>query len=147
MSGKLTLWGAGEFLNTFFSQTAAPPTSFYMALITDIAPTPYLSGAELSEPDADDYQRLEIPNVLENWSNAGQIQVMVLNVDLAFPAATSDWGTVSWWALCNAQADGYPYAIGNFDSPDSVLTGDVVQISAGNIAISLGPFFTEDVNG
>ena len=56
MAGRLTIWGAGELLTTFFGNLDAakdPPSAFYLALVRLIAPTPYMSGAELDEPDGD----------------------------------------------------------------------------------------------
>lgn len=143
MAGQITLWGADQFLNSFFSKTSAPPDSFWLALITDTVPTPYLSGAELAEPTADDYSRLEIPNDSVNWSNDGQVQVMMLDQDISFSSATSDWGQISFWAITNAIADGNPYFIGDFDTSQFISTGDAVAIAAGNITVSIGPFYAQ----
>lgn len=143
MAGSLTLWGAGQLLNTFFTGTAEVPTSLWLALVKDVPPTPYISGAELDEVDAEDYARLEIPNDSVHWSNDGQVQVMALDEDVSFATATSDWGVIKYWALCNASADGYNYFVGSFENPDTVLTGDVVLIPAANISVALGPFFVD----
>ena len=51
MAGRLTIWGAGELLTTYFANAPAEaPGFFWLALIREIAPTPYISGAELDEP-------------------------------------------------------------------------------------------------
>jgi hypothetical protein len=144
MAGKITLWGAGELLRTFFSGLSTPPDAFYLALVKDIAPTPYVSGAELSEPDFEEYARVQIPNDSLTWTNEGQVQTMVCEADVEFIAALQDWGTVRFWAICNAPVDGYVYFVGNFEDPEIISTGDSVLVSAGNLSVSLGPFFSEE---
>jgi hypothetical protein len=143
VSGKITLWGAGELLNTFFSRTAEPPPIFYVALIKDVAPTPFLSGAELDEPDAPEYERVAVVNETSVWSNEGAIQITVCETDLTFTTAQEDWGTIRYWAICNAVVDGFIYMIGKFAEPDVIDTGDTVMIPSGTLSVSLGPFFNE----
>jgi len=142
--GRITLWGAGEILNVFFSQTADPPPVIYLALIKDVAPTPYVSGAELDEPTAAEYARVGITSNHLNWTNEGAIQIMVCEADLSFATAQEDWGTIRYWALCNAEVDGFVYFVGNFDDPEIVNDGDTVIVSGGDLTVSLGPFFSEE---
>lgn len=144
MAGQITLWGAGQLLNTFFSQTVEPPQSFYLALVLDVAPTPFISGAELDEPTLAEYGRVEIPNDAVTWTNDGQIQVMMCEADLSFVTAIDDWGTIRYWAVCNAPVDGNIYFIGSFDDPEVISAGDTAVVSAGNLSVSVGPFFSEE---
>lgn len=144
MAGRITLWGAGQLLRTFFSQTGEPPPSFWLALVRDVAPTPYLSGSELDEPDADEYIRAEVPNDNIYWNNDGQIQVVSCEEDITFVTAVEDWGTIRYWALCNASEDGYVYFVGDFEDFEVVEAGDTVEVAAGNLSISIGPFFSEE---
>lgn len=142
MAGKLTLWGAGEILTSFFSKTAEPPPAFYLAAIKDIAPTPYISGSELDEPDSDaGYERVEIFNDSVTWTNEGQIQVMTCEIDCEFLTATEDWGAIRYWALCNAPVEGYCYFVGDFDAPAVIYTSDQLVVESGDLSVSLGPFF------
>jgi hypothetical protein len=144
MAGKITLWGAGEILRTFFSRTGEPPPNFYLALIKDIPPTPYLSGTELDEPDFEEYNRFEIPNDDIAWTNEGQIQIMVCETDIAFTEAVETWGTIRYWALCNAPVDGFVYFIGDFERPSLIDVGDTVVVNPGDLSVSLGPFFFKE---
>lgn len=144
MAGRITLWGAGELLRTFFGQIADPPPNFYLALIREMAPTPYVSGVELDEPESDDYQRVAVPNDQLTWSNDGQIHIMSCETDIEFVQAQEDWGTVRYWALCNALVDGYVYFIGDFETPDVVFADETVIIDAGELTVSLGPFFLKE---
>lgn len=141
MAGRLTQWGAGELILSYFSRTSEPPASFWLALVKETAPTLYISGAELDEPENTDYARVEIPNDYLNWSNESQPQVVVNDSDVLYVAATSDWGVLKYWALTNASVDGFNYFVGELEEPMNVLTGDTPMLGAGDLSVSLGPFF------
>ena len=142
MAGKLTLWGAGEMLRVMFSRSTSAPPSFYLALIKDVAPTPYISGSELDEPTAAEYARVEIPNEISVWNNDSQINVIVCDTDINYVTAIEDWGTIRYWALCNAPVEGYVYMVGDFASPNAVNSGNTASVPAGNLTASLGPFYS-----
>ena len=144
MSGRITLWGAGELLSSFLGKKSEPPTDFYLAAIGSVPPTPYVSGAELNEPVSGGYARLKIPNTVEFWSNLGQIQVSILNADVQFAPATGDWGTMRYWALCNAAAEGFVYFVGSLDSPVTINNSDILAVGAGDLGVTVGPFFTTE---
>jgi hypothetical protein len=144
VSGQLTVWGAGQILTSYFNATNTPPTSFYLALIRIVAPTPYMSGAELDEPTNADYARLQIENDLAHWSNTSQPQTIVNMVPAQFITATSDWGQINYWALTNAAVDGYNLLVGTLETPVLIHAGDTASFEAGDITASLGPFFMAD---
>lgn len=146
MAGRLSLWGAGELLQSFFGRSAEPPQSFYLALIKSTAPTPYVSGAELDEPSSDDgYQRVEITNEVTSWADSTGVLHVVANVDdLFYVTALNDWGRISFWALCNQQEGGYVYCMGDMEEELFVYAGDQAVISAGELSLELGPFFTDE---
>lgn len=141
MTGQLTLYGAGELLNSFFGRGATPPNSFYLALIKDVAPTPYVNGNELDEPIGGGYARAEVPNDAGTWSNAGALNITGLQTTIEFVTATADWGTIRYWALCNDIVSGSPYFVGQLDSPQVVLNGEIAQVDPGDLDVELGPFF------
>jgi hypothetical protein len=142
MAGRITLWGAGQLISTYFGQAQPVPSAFYLALIKNIPPTPYVSGAELDEPIGLGYGRAEIPNNLSYFSNAGQIQVSILNRDITFAPATGDWGDLRYWALCNASVDGFVFAIGSLETQMRISNSDTVLVGAGDLGVTVGPFFT-----
>lgn len=142
MAGRITLWGAGQLISTMFGRAQEVPASYHLAMIKTIPPTPYVSGAELDEPIGMGYGRVEIPNNLTYWSNQGQIQVGILNADANYAQATGDWGDLKYWALCNATVDGYVYFIGSLETPIRVNNADTVQVQAGDLGVTVGPFFT-----
>lgn len=146
MSGRLSLWGAGQILRTFFGRTAEPPPNFYLALVRDIAPTPYMSGSELDEPEVEaGYGRVAIPNEATSWdSEEGLLHVTSNLLDFSFVTATIDWGRIGYWALCNADVEGYTYFIGEMEEELIVLAGDQPVLGADELVVELGPFFTEE---
>lgn len=144
MAGRLTIWGAGQLLTSYFSKTATPPPTFYLALIRTIAPTPYVSGAELDEPANTDYARVLIENDLAHWGNSSQPQILNNKMPAQFVTATSDWGQIRYWALCNASVDGYNFAIGDLTNPVVVHAGDQPVFAAGDLSFTLGPFLLDE---
>jgi len=144
MSGRLTIWGAQQLLTVYFSQYATPPLDFYLALIKDVAPTPFLDGTELDEPLATDYARILVPNDQLNWANDSEPQVVYNTQPLAFTVATSDWGLMNFWALCDSPTDGNLVLVGDLEQPLQILTGDQAAFDEGDLTIVLGPFYQPD---
>ena len=138
------MWGAGQLLTNYLSQTGAPPSSFYLALICDTPPDPYNDGTELDEPPADDYARIEIVNDRLNWSNENQTNVVMNLLPAQFITSVTDWGKINYWALCDSPVDGNNLLVGLLDTPVYVNAGDQVVIDVGDISMSLGPFFMVD---
>lgn len=141
VTGQLTVFGASQLLNSFFGKGVVAPNTFYLALIKDIAPTPYVSGNELDEPTGGAYARAAVPNDVVTWSNAGALNITALQIEINFIAATANWGTIRYWALCDALSGGNPYFVGQLDSPQAVLLGEVATINPGDLSVELGPFF------
>lgn len=141
MAGRLTVWGASQLLTTYFSQRTEPPPDLYVALIKTIAPTPFLDGSELDEPENVDYARVAIPNNVANWYNDSQPQEIYNANDVPFITATSTWGMVRYWALCNAPVDGYNLLVGDLETPVMVEAGDQVVLGAADLSVTLGPFY------
>jgi hypothetical protein len=141
MPGRLTVWGAEQLLTTYFGQGTEPPPDFYLALIRETAPNPYITGSELDEPEAEDYQRVALSNDLEGWANDSQPQEIYNAVPHQFITAQSDWGMIRYWALTNAPVDGYNLIVGDLETPVLIVAGDQVSFEEGDLSVSLGPFF------
>lgn len=143
MAGRITLWGASQMLQCFFTKEITPPESFYMALIKEVPPTPFVSGSEIDEPVGGGYQRVEIDNDLGYWFNDVQPQVIASGQDIAFLPATEDWGRIKHWALCDSPSGGNLYFIGSVEDANLIVnSGNSVTIATGGLTVSLGPFFT-----
>lgn len=145
MAGRLSLWGAGELLRTYISKTAGPPPSFWLALIKAESPTPYMVGAELDEPDFASYARVEIPNNSTNWESTDQLHILFNANPVIFVTAQERWGRIGYWALCNAETEGYVFSCGEMETGLTVAKDDQVVVAAGEIVTELGPFFTDEV--
>jgi hypothetical protein len=146
MPGRLTVWGAGQILTSYWGRTTTPPSGFYLAVIKAIPPSPYMSGSELDEPEATDYQRVRVENDLANWSNASQPQEISNVRAVKFITAVSDWGSIKYWALCSAEVDGFNLLVGNLENPVVINEGDQLELSEGDLSVSLGPFFMVEEN-
>lgn len=146
MAGRLSLWGAGQILRSWFGRTTEPPPNYYLALVREIAPTPYMSGSELDEPLVEDgYIRVAIPNEAVEWdSEEGLLHVTSNTNEFPFVTATADWGRIGYWALCNADVGGYTYFIGEMEEEQIILAGDQAVLGADELTLELGPFFTEE---
>lgn len=144
MSGRITLWGAGQLMSAYFGKGAPIPDTFYLAAMKTTPPSPYVSGSELDEPTGGGYQRLAIPNNGIYWTNTGQIQVALLNTDVTFAAATASWGELRYWALCNASVEGFAYFVGTLETPVTINVTDSLQVGAGDLGVSVGPFFAAE---
>lgn len=143
MAGRPTLWGAKEFLKSFFGQTTNPPANFYLALVQETPPNPFISGTELDEPVGMAYARKVIPNNSTNWSNTGitnQLHLVSNQLELAFTAATGEWGAIGYWALCDASTAGNVYFYGQLEQPVFIGDGDQAIVPALDLVIELGPF-------
>jgi hypothetical protein len=148
MAGRPTLWGAGQLLYSFFSKTAEPPPNFYLTLVRDIQPNPYVAGSELDEPTVEEgFQRAVLPNNSDVWGDleAGTLHLVGNETTVEFITATQDLGTFRYWALCNAEVDGYVYFYGELEEPMLIATGDQPVLEAGELVIELGPFFLDEL--
>ena len=141
MSGRLTVWGANQLLTSYFTISTTPPPNFYLALIKEIAPTPYMVGSELDEPDNAEYTRVMIENDAVHWANDSQPQEIYNSLQVDFMTAITDWGTIRYWALCNAEVDGFNFLVGNLEDPVLIMTGDQLSFAEGDLSVALGPFF------
>lgn len=146
MAGRVSVIGAQTVLNAFFSKSQEAPDSFYLALIREVAPTPYLSGEELDEIAGLGYQRAEIPNDTDNWSNTSQPFTVANAQDITFSPATDDWGAIRYWALTSSPAGGVVYFAGDMENQLYINNGDQVLIAEGTLSVSLGPFFAATDN-
>lgn len=137
-----TLWGAHQLATMLFSRQASPPQEFYLALIAETEPDPFITGVELDEPFEGGYQRLLLPNDTTIWGS--NLDSIITNmVELRFAAATEDWGTVNFWALCSAPTAGFVYLFGEFVDPLYVSINDEVVIDPGLVQLEFSDIYQE----
>lgn len=139
-TGGVSLWGATQLLGEFFGRRIDWPTTFYLALIRTTAPGPFTEGGELDEPDsALGYLRATVPNDEITWTMDNEVAANTN--DIAFAAATGDWGFLRYWALLNTDTGGQIYFYGDFGEAVPGAATDELIVPAGTLNIVLGPIF------
>jgi len=115
------------FMKTAFSQ----PSYIYVALSTA---DPGEDGSGLSEPSGNGYARVQTSG--SDWNNAsgGHIDNAV---DIEFPEATGDWGTITHFALLDADTGGNLLAYGSLSQSKTIGSGDTAKFKAGDLDITL----------
>ena len=100
----------------------------------------------ITEP-ADGYSRQSFDNIEDNWTQAElqdpdhdeeithQIAHKVLETDIVFPEATSDWGVITHFFL--ADTNNNIIAHGAFPSAHNIEAGDTLEIDASSLTITL----------
>ncbi len=137
-----------KLLNYLFRGVAiGAPANFYLALGNglSVAITENSSGTSddtmdvsFTELSGNGYARKVIPNTAGRWPAATNGVKSIAGSTISFAAAsTSDWTTATNWLLYDALTSGNALFGGNLDSPIDAAVGDVVQIPAASIKITL----------
>jgi len=108
------------------ASAATRPTAWYVGLFTT-SPTDANTGTEVSGTY---YARQTVAFTVsgDTASNSATI---------TFPAAGSNWGTISHIGVYDALTSGNLLFHGSVTTAKSIDTGDTFQISAGNLDITL----------
>lgn len=80
------------------------PANVYIALLRTM-PEFGDDGGDLDEPTAAGYQRLEVANTRDNFSEAANGALTNVTT-FEFPPAPQDYGLVRGWAVCDAASAG-----------------------------------------
>jgi len=105
------------------------PTGCYLALYT-AAPTDAGGGTEVT---GGAYARQQT-NTSWAAASAGSIAT---NVDITFPTATANWGTVTHVGLFDASTAGNLLWWGALSASKTVNSGDVFKINSGQLVLTL----------
>lgn len=140
MSGFITADGENYMLDLFTGSYTPLPT-YYFALGRTKPPTRHTTGSEFDEPITADYKRAPYTNASGNWTERVS---SVFNVtQIAFPVATSAWGLVKYWAICDAPTGGKLLWVGSFTVPLTVGAGDQVVLAPGQVAMTSSGYRTQ----
>lgn len=107
------------------------PTNLYLALFTE-NPTDAGIGLEVF---GGSYARVNIACSPTNWAatdgpgttnvpSTGVLGITSNNINIAFPAPTADWGTVTHFALMSASSGGTPLIYGSLTTGVTINNGD-----------------------
>jgi hypothetical protein len=108
------------------NSTATRPTAWYVALFTT-DPTDAGSGTEVSGTS---YARQSVAFTVSGDTASNSATV-------TFPAAGSNWGTISHVGVYDASSSGNLLFHGAVTTPKAIDTGDTFQITSGNLDITL----------
>lgn len=126
--GSFADYWEGEILDHLFDIGAyAAPTIWVGASTAD----PLDDASGLAEPVGGSYARVEVAA----WSRAGN--EVDNDAEIAFPEATGDWGTITHFALFDADVAGNMLGHGSLTAPKVIDTGDTIKFPAGDCNITL----------
>jgi hypothetical protein len=112
-----------------------PLGTLWMALV-DATVLPSDDGDSISELAATSYTRAPIGALVEYWTLTAH-GVLSNATAIYWPAATTDWGSVTGWALCTAAQGGEVIAGGDFMESLMVETMDVVALAPGMLVLEI----------
>ena len=148
---------------------AVNDNSLYLALYTSDPGTNFTSVASSTELSGNGYARQRLiyktsdssagPSVFGTATTSGGVTSIVNDEAIAFPEATSNWGTVSHWGIYRGQSsttwDGgsytvatnrsgtdaakasYPIMVGALTTARTVNSGDILRFGIGDFVIKL----------
>jgi hypothetical protein len=133
-----TFEGRSRLLQRLFTpdDTTAPALgTLWMALVNgSVLPTD--DGNSIPELAATSYTRVGIGALLEYWTLTAH-GVLSNATAVYWPAATTDWGMVSGWALCTAAIGGEVIAGGDFLVSIQVAEADVIALAPGMLVLEV----------
>ncbi len=127
---SLTNYGENQVLTLFKENMDQSTDFYYLALFTD---DPGETGEITNEVSSTDTGYVRQPVTFDTPSNGS----MVTSAAIEFPTATGDWGTVTHWALCDAETSGNVWWTGSISTPKTIGTGDIYRIPAGYLTLSM----------
>jgi len=130
--GAASNWLEHAVLNHFFRNTpTTPSTNVFVALFTS-NPTDAGTGVEVT---GGAYARRQISFTAPSQVNErGQISN---NVEIRFPIATADWGTVTHFAIFTALTGGNMLAHGAVPTARPIITGDEAVFRSNTLVVTL----------
>ncbi len=134
MGSGIADFGVGALLEALFGIT--PITSVWVALCSD-EPGVAADGDILAdlEPAAAEYIRQEIAFDGSHWAVDGNNATNL--VEVTFPAAVSDWGSINHYAFTTGSTSGDLYGFGELTEPQVVSAGYQMALPPGGLIITL----------
>jgi hypothetical protein len=119
-----------KVLDHVVGKTAFTMPTAYVALSTTV-PT---DAGNVTEPVGNGYARKQTAGADWNAAATGSISNAL---ELAFPQASGDWGTIQGFALYDAASNGNMLAWGTLSANKAVGNGDTAKFAAGQLTITL----------
>ena len=129
--GSFSDYWEDKILNHIFGKNNYTPPIIYVALSTA---DPLDDGSGLAEPGGNAYSRVETS--ASDW-NAASVGSLGNANDIIFPKATGSWGTITHFALFDAETNGNLLAYGALSQSKAVDSSYTAIFDAGDLNISL----------
>ncbi len=124
-----------EILNALYGGAALTVgANIHVALSTT---TPTSAGANFTEPVGSGYARVQVANNVTNFPAATVANPAVKNngTEIAFPAATGNWGTVTHFGLWTAATGGTLLDWGALPTSKTIGAGDTARFAVGALVM------------
>ena len=118
-------------LDHLFGKATFTSPTIHVALSTA---DPLDDGSGLAEPSGNGYSRVATAPADWNASSGGLVDNLS---EIAFPQATGSWGTVTHFALFDADTAGTMLLHGALTASKSIDNGDTAKFAAGDLDVSL----------
>ena len=129
--GNISNYLANALLNHIFGKgTYTPPTNIYVELSTT-APTD--AGTNVTPPSGGGYARKQTSP--SDW-NTGSGRIIDNANAIEFAEASGSWGTLSHFALYDADEEGNFLGWGALATSKAVDSGDTARFAAGDLDVS-----------
>lgn len=142
MAGSKSDYLEAAILNYVLGGTSfTPPANIYIALSTS-AYNDAATGSSMNEVSGGGtgYARCAKANDGTTWSNAvgGASTTKTNNIQFPFSAATSSWGTVQSFYICDAASGGNVLYGADLTTARTIASGDTASFAASSITITEG---------
>ena len=129
--GSFSNFWEDKILNHIFGKNNYSPPTIYVALSTA---DPLEDGSGLAEPVGNAYARVETS--ASDWNTASGGSLDNAN-DIIFPKSTGSWGTITHFALFDAETNGNLLANGALNQSKAVDSSYTAIFDAGDLNISM----------
>jgi hypothetical protein len=128
--GSFSNYAELKILEHITGKTSFTKPTVYVGLSTA---NPDEDASGLAEPSGNGYARVDSTGV---WGTAADGEITNDSV-ITFPEASGSWGTISHFALFDAESGGNMLAYGALSESKAVGSGDTARFSASALTITL----------
>ena len=114
------------------------PSKVYVGLATATI-NDATTGSTVTEPSSSDaYARVEVTNNSTNWpAAAGTTATKKNGIDIVFPEATGNWGSVTYFFIADENTGGNILMYGSLTNVKTIGPGDIPRFDTDSISITL----------
>ena len=133
MAGSLSDYAEAKVLDHLVGKTSYTMPTIWVGLSTS-DPGDAETGGGVSEPVGNSYARVATDG--DDWDAAADGAIANAEI-ITFLEASGDWGTITHFALFDAESGGNMIAHGNVDTSKGIDDGDTAKFSVGALDITL----------